>query len=427
MDVSPVQRNTQQLALANIQDYLKGNVCLKEYCKRKRFCDSLDTKLTQTSIRLSGMEPHTMKPQQGLQRNSATGFVEEVAISPASSDSAYSSTAPSPPRRYSQDPIYSASFKDNTIETTGSLFCHASTTTSQNQQVNLGVEKEPTKRKANRPSVCYSQNKRIAINGADSDEQDSARPPKKKRNRGPKPRVMYEGKGPIQLWQLILQLLVSPPLGIEPKILEWTQEEKYGFRILKPEVLAKLWGELKQKPAMNFDKLSRGLRYYYNKSMLRKVAGKENTYEFTWDVSEIIGYDPVHDTSKRLHTSDTLHALSTSTSVSMSPLTDPMNDLEISSEADSFPLSSSSSVLPVSVPVDIPVSKPQNEFAFCNRPEEPSVPVEGFWLPFLDAGDWQSVCGTDQLLEPSLIIPPPLLDFTTLIQSDQKSNFYEVL
>jgi len=28
---------------------------------------------------------------------------------------------------------------------------------------------------------------------ADSDEQDSARPPKKKRNRGPKPRVMYEG------------------------------------------------------------------------------------------------------------------------------------------------------------------------------------------------------------------------------------------
>lgn len=56
-----------------IQDYLKGNVCLKEYCKRKRFCDSLDTKLTQTSITLRGMEPHTMKPQQGLERNSATG------------------------------------------------------------------------------------------------------------------------------------------------------------------------------------------------------------------------------------------------------------------------------------------------------------------------------------------------------------------
>lgn len=56
-----------------IQDYLKGNVCLKEYCKRKRFCDSLDTKLTQTSITLRGMEAHTMKPQQGLERNSATG------------------------------------------------------------------------------------------------------------------------------------------------------------------------------------------------------------------------------------------------------------------------------------------------------------------------------------------------------------------
>ena len=215
-------------------------------------------------------------------------------------------------------------------------------------------------------------------------------------------------------------------------------------------MLAKLWGELKQKPAMNFDKLSRGLRYYYNKQMLRKAAGKENTYEFTWDISEIIGYDPVHDSPvpdppERLHTSDTLHAMSASTPASTSSLIDPVNDSKISSEADSFPLSSSSTVLPVAVPVNIPVSKPQNEFAFCNRPEELSMPVEGFWLPFLDAGDWQSVndwliggpvatypmngsSGTDQLLlEPSLIIPPPPLDFTTLIESDQKSNFYEVL
>ena len=44
-----------------------------------------------------------------------TGLVEEAAISPASSDSAYSSLTPSPPRHYSQDPIYSASFQDNTI------------------------------------------------------------------------------------------------------------------------------------------------------------------------------------------------------------------------------------------------------------------------------------------------------------------------
>ena len=32
-------------------------------------------------------------------------------------------------------------FLKTLLETTGSLFCHASTTTSQNQQTNLGVDK----------------------------------------------------------------------------------------------------------------------------------------------------------------------------------------------------------------------------------------------------------------------------------------------
>lgn len=54
-----------------------------------------------------------------------------------------------------------------------------------------------------------------------------------------------------------------------------------------------LWGEQKKKPAMNFEKLARGLRYYYGKSILEKVRGKLFTYEFVMDIAAILGYDPV--------------------------------------------------------------------------------------------------------------------------------------
>ena len=94
----------------------------------------------------------------------------------------------------------------------------------------------------------------------------------------------------MQLWQFILSLLVSSP---PERVVEWTRERKYEFRILEPDKLAKLWGVLKKKPAMTFLKLSRGLRYYYGKSVLEKVRGKNYTYEFVMDIATILGYDPV--------------------------------------------------------------------------------------------------------------------------------------
>ena len=99
----------------------------------------------------------------------------------------------------------------------------------------------------------------------------------------------------MQLWQFILSLLVSSP---SERVVEWTRERKYEFRILERDKLAKLWGELKKKPAMNFKKLARGLRYYYGKSMMEKSRGKQYTYEFTMDITAILGYDPVGEISE---------------------------------------------------------------------------------------------------------------------------------
>ena len=46
---------------------------------------------------------------------------------------------------------------------------------------------------------------------------------------------------------------------------------KYVFIILQ---VAKRWGARKNKPKMNYEKLSRGLRYYYDKNIIHKTAGK---------------------------------------------------------------------------------------------------------------------------------------------------------
>ncbi len=44
---------------------------------------------------------------------------------------------------------------------------------------------------------------------------------------------------------------------------------------------------------MNYEKLSRGLRYYYGKNVIEKVHGKRYVYQFQCDIPKILGYDPM--------------------------------------------------------------------------------------------------------------------------------------
>ena len=50
----------------------------------------------------------------------------------------------------------------------------------------------------------------------------------------------------------------------------WTGDD-WEFKLLDPDRVAELWGHRKNKPNMNYEKLSRGLRYYYDKKIIKKV------------------------------------------------------------------------------------------------------------------------------------------------------------
>uniref|UniRef100_A0A663DQ01 ETS variant transcription factor 3 like n=1 Tax=Aquila chrysaetos chrysaetos TaxID=223781 RepID=A0A663DQ01_AQUCH len=82
-----------------------------------------------------------------------------------------------------------------------------------------------------------------------------------------------------QLWHFILELLQQEEFR---HVIAWQQGEYGEFVIKDPEEVARLWGQRKCKPQMNYDKLSRALRYYYNKRILHKTKGKRFTYKFNF-------------------------------------------------------------------------------------------------------------------------------------------------
>ncbi|XP_030076359.1 ETS translocation variant 4-like [Microcaecilia unicolor] len=86
----------------------------------------------------------------------------------------------------------------------------------------------------------------------------------------------YQRRGSLQLWQFLVALLDDPT---NSHFIAWTGRGM-EFKLIEPEEVARLWGLQKNRPAMNYDKLSRSLRYYYEKGIMQKVAGERYVYKF---------------------------------------------------------------------------------------------------------------------------------------------------
>ena len=87
------------------------------------------------------------------------------------------------------------------------------------------------------------------------------------------------GGGQIKLWQFLLELLADEE---NTDCIRW--EGTTGeFRMVDPDSVARKWGQRKNKPSMNYDNMSRALRFYYDKFILNKVSGKRHTYKFNFN------------------------------------------------------------------------------------------------------------------------------------------------
>lgn len=82
----------------------------------------------------------------------------------------------------------------------------------------------------------------------------------------------------LQLYEYLLHLL---EMGKAVDCIEWEDASRGFFRITNTERLAcEWWGVYRSKPAMNYDKMSRAMRFYYKRNILARIPHKL-LYKFT--------------------------------------------------------------------------------------------------------------------------------------------------
>ncbi|KAM7538076.1 hypothetical protein Aperf_G00000073981 [Anoplocephala perfoliata] len=89
--------------------------------------------------------------------------------------------------------------------------------------------------------------------------------------------VTSDNGGMLQLWRFLMNELHDPEAR---SYIGWTGMEG-EFKLKNPPEVARRWGLKKNLPKMNYEKLSRSLRYYYDKNVLRKVPEKRYVYRFS--------------------------------------------------------------------------------------------------------------------------------------------------
>lgn len=91
--------------------------------------------------------------------------------------------------------------------------------------------------------------------------------------------IENDHKQTIHLWQFLKDLLLRPELY--NSCIKWIDRHRGIFKIEDSSKVAKLWGLRKNRPAMNYDKLSRSIRQYYKKGIIKKTEhSKRLVYQF---------------------------------------------------------------------------------------------------------------------------------------------------
>jgi SAM pointed domain-containing ETS transcription factor len=80
------------------------------------------------------------------------------------------------------------------------------------------------------------------------------------------------------LWQFLKEMLGKT---CYQSAIRWIDRDNGIFKIDDSALVAKKWGQRKHRPAMNYDKLSRSIRQYYKKGIMKKTARSQRlVYQF---------------------------------------------------------------------------------------------------------------------------------------------------
>ncbi|KAK3608527.1 hypothetical protein CHS0354_010384 [Potamilus streckersoni] len=82
----------------------------------------------------------------------------------------------------------------------------------------------------------------------------------------------------ILLWKFLLEQLADK----NATHVQWLDEKNGIFRFTDTAETSRLWGQLKKKTDMNFEKLSRGIRHYYKDGLMERMNGTRLVYKFNW-------------------------------------------------------------------------------------------------------------------------------------------------
>jgi len=130
----------------------------------------------------------------------------------------------------------------------------------------------------------------------ESEEDDEEKPKKARKPSGSRrpsqnPIPQQRKKGSTQkISQWMVTLLRSP--ATNPSILTWEDESRGKFRVMNSTAFAELWGKVKKNPGMNYEKLSRAIRYYYKNKEIEVVKGERLVYAFGTNMLDFRAKDP---------------------------------------------------------------------------------------------------------------------------------------
>lgn len=102
------------------------------------------------------------------------------------------------------------------------------------------------------------------------------------RQQNPNHHHHHHRSSPIHLWEFLKELLQQVESGCaDATVIRWLDKQRGVFKIEDSVRVAKLWGKRKNKPKMNYDKLSRSIRQYYKKGIMKKTDRSQRlVYQF---------------------------------------------------------------------------------------------------------------------------------------------------